>query len=272
MSRSHCEGLRVFVTGAASGIGRALVDALAAAGSHVVATDRDQQGLLRAAQAGAWPEARVWPVCLDVTDGVAWDAICAIAERRHGPIDVLLNVAGYLEPGWTYEIEEEAIDRHFAVNLKGVALGMRQLLPRMIERGRGHIINVASLAALAPIPGIALYSASKYAVRAYSLAAAQEIRGKGVAITVVCPDAVRTPMLELQRDFEQAAMTFSGPRVLEPEEIVASILDEALVRRPLELYVPRRRGWLARAADLAPSLALRISPYLARRGRAQQHR
>lgn len=258
-----------FVTGAGSGIGRALCDAIAARGDRLIATDRDLGAVQRAADEGGWPAQRVFVRRLDVGDADGWEAVVSIGEERAGPIDVLVNVAGYLLPGWAHEIDEAAIDRHFDVNLKGVALGMRAVLPGMIARRAGHVINVASLAALAPIPGIALYSASKYAVRAYSLAAAQELRVHGVAVTVVCPDAVRTPMLALQRDFEQAAMTFSGPRVLEPEEVVAAIFD-AVARRPLELYLPRARGWLARAADLMPRAALTVGPWLSRRGRRQQ--
>ncbi|MBC8067191.1 MAG: SDR family NAD(P)-dependent oxidoreductase, partial [Deltaproteobacteria bacterium] len=239
-------------------------------GDRLLATDRDIEALREHAVAAGWRDDRARVQLLDVTDAQAWAEAVTTAERDLGGIDVLANVAGYLLPGWVHEVDGDAIDRHFDVNVKGVALGMRAVIPGMLERARGHVINVASLAALAPIPGIALYSASKYAVRAYSLAAAQELRGRGVAVTVVCPDAVRTPMLELQRDYEQAAMTFSAPRVLEPEEVVQAILGDVLERRPLELFLPRHRGWLARFADVWPSTAIAIAPLLRRRGRARQ--
>ncbi len=257
------------VTGAASGIGRALAGAIAAQGDRLIATDRALVPLQQAADQDGWPTDRIWVRHLDVCDAAAWDAAVADTTGTNGPIDVLVNVAGYLQPGWTHDVDGEAFDRHFDVNVKGVVLGMRAVLPAMRARGSGHVINVASLAALAPIPGIALYSASKFAVRAYSLAAAQELHGTGVAVSVVCPDAVRTPMLELQRDYEEAAMTFSGPRVLEPEEVARAILD-VVRRRPLELYLPRHRGWLARAADLMPRLAMVLGPRLTRRGRGRQ--
>ncbi len=262
--------MRTFlVTGAASGIGRALADAIVARGDRLLATDRELATLRAHAEAQAWPAERVLVRKLDVTDAIAWDAAVAAANRHLGGVDVLVNVAGYLLPGWVHEVDEEAVDRHFDINVKGVVHGMRAVTPGMIAKHSGHVINVASLAALAPIPGIALYSASKFAVRAYSLAAAQELRPHGVAVTVVCPDAVRTPMLELQRDYEQAAMTFSGPRVLEPSEVVQAILD-AVDDRPLELFLPRHRGWLARVADLWPTTALALAPILRRRGRSRQ--
>jgi 3-oxoacyl-[acyl-carrier protein] reductase len=259
------------VTGCASGIGRALANAIVSRGHRLVATDRDLLALQDHATNARWPDTQVLVRKVDVTDPIEWDAVVAIGTKRFGSIDVLVNVAGYLMPGWAHEVEEDAVHRTFDVNVKGVVFGMRAVLPGMIERHAGHIINVASLAALAPIAGIGLYSASKYAVRGYSLAAAQELRPKGVKVTVVCPDAVRTPMLELQRDYEQAAMTFSGPRVLEPEDVVRAILDDALVRAPLELWLPSHRGLLARLADLMPRAAQAIEPILRKRGRSRQH-
>ncbi|HET6585309.1 MAG TPA: SDR family oxidoreductase, partial [Nannocystaceae bacterium] len=239
-------------------------------GHRLVATDRDLPALQDHAANARWPETQVLVRKLDVVDPIEWDAVTAIATRHFGGIDVLVNVAGYLMPGWVHEVEDDAVNLHFDVNVKGVVHGMRAVLPGMIERRRGHVINVASLAALAPIAGIGLYSASKYAVRAYSLAAAQELRTRGVKVTVVCPDAVRTPMLELQRDYEEAAMTFSGPRVLEPEDVVKAILDDALVRAPLEVWLPSHRGVLARLADLMPRAAQAIEPLLRKRGRSRQ--
>jgi 3-oxoacyl-[acyl-carrier protein] reductase len=262
---------RVFVvTGCASGIGRELADAIVAAGARLVATDRDIEALQRHETQQGWPQDRTMTRALDVTESEQWTRAIEATRERFGRVDVLVNVAGYLLPGWVNEVDDAAVHRHFDVNLKGVVFGTRAVSNAMLEQGSGHIVNVASLAALAPIPGLSLYSASKYAVRAFSLAAAQELRPKGVAVTVVCPDAVRTPMLELQRDYEQAAMTFSGPRVLEPAEVTGAILGPVLARAPLEVFLPPSRGWLARVADVFPTTALTIGPFLRKRGRTRQ--
>src|SRR5690606_22591341 len=119
---------------------------------------------------------------------------------------------------------------------------------------------------------ISLYSASKYAVRAFSIAAAQELKAHGVAVTVVCPDAVLTPMLELQLDRPEAELTFSGSRVLRPDDVVRAIIDEVLPRRPLLLAIPRGRAVLARIADLFPRTAQWIEPIMRKVGRARQRR
>jgi 3-oxoacyl-[acyl-carrier protein] reductase len=262
---------RVFlVTGCASGIGRELADALVALGARLLASDRDIEALRRHAEHEGWPEDRTRTRLLDVTDPKHWASAVDEAREHFGRLDVLVNVAGYLMPAWVHEIDDASVHRHLDVNLKGVVFGTRAVSGTMLEQGTGHVVNVASLAALAPIPGLSLYSASKYAVRAFSLAAAQELRPKGVAVTVVCPDAVRTPMLELQRDYEQAAMTFSGPRVLEPAEVTAAILGPVLKRAPLEVFLPPSRGWLARVADVFPTTALTLGPLLRKRGRSRQ--
>ncbi len=258
------------ITGCASGIGRNLADALVAAGNRVCATDIDLEALQAHVEAEAWPTERLELARLDVTDADQWDVVAERTRHRFGSIDVLCNVAGYLLPGWVQNVDVATIDRHVDLNLKGVMYGMRAVVRHMIENKAGHIINVASMAALAPIPGLALYSASKYAVRAFSLAAAHELRPHGVKVTVVCPDAVRTPMLELQRDYEEAALTFSGPRVLEPEQVTDTIMGEVLRKAPLEVYLPSRRGWLARVADIFPEAGFTLAPLLRKRGRARQ--
>lgn len=262
---------RILVTGCASGIGRELVQVLLAAGHRVLATDRLLPPLRQAAQGWAAtlaPE-QLQLRALDVTDPLAWEAAVAAAQRCFGGLDVLVSVAGVLVPGWAHELTDDAVDLHLDVNVKGVVHGVRAVVPGMIAQGYGHIVNVASLAALAPVPGLALYCASKYAVRGYSLSVALELRRHGIAVTVVCPDAVQTPMLDVQRDVEAAAMTFSGPRVLTVREVSEAIV-RALDERPLELLLPPSRGWLAKLADLAPASGRVIEPLLRWQGRRRQ--
>ena len=241
-----------------------------ARGHQVYATDLDDLALRAHADAHAWPISRAHPRRLDVTDPAAWERVFADAVRLMGHVDVLINIAGYLQPGYIADLPAELVHRHLDVNTKGTIFGTQVGARHMLARGRGHIINIASLAALAPVPGIGIYTASKYAVRGFSLAAAQELRPRGVAVTVVCPDAVQTPMLDLQVGYPEAAMTFSGARFLTVDDIADAIVQRALPRRPLELYLPRSRALLARVADLLPAAALWLRPRLEARGRARQ--
>lgn len=260
---------RCVVTGAASGIGRCVVDALVARGARVLATDIDEDGLAKAA--ASWPD-QVRRHGLDVTRFDGWQAAFAAADDAFGDVDVLFNVAGYLTPGYVHETRCEDVDRHLDINVKGVMFGTRVAAERMVRRGAGHIVNIASMAAFAPIPGLSLYCASKFAVRAYSLAAAIELKDKGVAVTVVCPDAVATPMLDKQQSYEEASLTFSAPRVLTPEEVAAELTGPVLDKRPMEVALPRSRKWLGRVIDAFPELAPLVVPLFVKQGSAKRAR
>lgn len=207
---------------------------------------------------------------LDVTSPGDWKKVMDLAIKKWGKIDVLLNVAGYLLPGYIYEVPPNHIDRHVDINTKGVLYGTREAAIRMVAAGAGHIINIASLAGVAPISGISLYSTSKFAVRGFSLAIAQELREKNVFVTVVCPDAIKTPMLDLQKDYKQASMTFSGGRILTVEEVSKIVLGKVLAKRPLEILIPSHRGILAKIGNVFPTIAAILGPILRKKGLEKQ--
>ena len=265
--------LRCLVTGAASGIGREVASRLRAQGRRVMATDVAEEALAQWAAEGDENAAeRMATTRLDVRDPAAWQRALAAMEERWGGVDVVFNVAGYLQPGYAAELALEDVDRTFDINVKGVIYGTRLAAARMVVAGSGHVVNVASMAAFAPVPGLSLYGASKYAVRSFSLAAAMELRARGVAVTVVCPDAVDTPMLDKQEGYDEAAITFSAPRVLSAAEVAEALTGVVIDERPIELALPRSRKWLARAVDLFPALGPRVAPLFQRIGRRAQRR
>ncbi len=269
---SRLAGRVALVTGAAGGIGGATARRLVEGGARVVLADLDRDALAAQVRAHGWSEGQALPVALDVRRVEDWRAALDAAAERWGEVDLLYNVAGILRPGPVHAAPVEEVALHLDVNAKGVLLGTRLATERMVARGRGHVVNVASMAALAPIPGLALYSASKFAVRAYSLIAAQELRPLGVHVTVVCPDAVQTPMLDLQLDHPEAALTFSGGKVLTADDVAEALVGPRVVRArpPMEVWLPRRRGLLARFGDLLPAAGFRIGEVLTRRGLARQ--
>lgn len=261
-----------FLTGAASGIGKHLALALARRGKRVFATDVNEAGLALTAREAHTTEDRFVTAQLDVTRGDDWERAFTAAVAAFGAIDVLVNVAGFLHPGRVADLVERDIDTHLAVNVKGVALGTQAAAKHMTARGQGHVINVGSLASLAPVPGLAMYCASKFAVRGFTLAAATELAEHGVAVTLIMPDAVKTPMLDLQKDFEEAALTFSGAAPLDVTDVERVFFDVVLPRRPLEVTLPLSRGALARVANGAPALSRVLYPILKKKGLAQQAR
>lgn len=259
----------VLVTGAASGIGRHLATVLAERGHTVVATDIHTDGLVAARTERGWDALGVRCDRLDVTEPASWEAVIGAAEAR-APLDIVMNIAGFLRPGRAVAVEDRDIDLHLSVNVKGTILGTRAAARRMIPRRSGHIINIGSLASLSPVPGLSLYCASKFAVRGFSLSAAVELAAHGVALSLVLPDAVATPMLELQLDYEESALTFSGDRTLTVEDIERLIVDVVIPKRPLEVAIPFGRGALAKIASAIPSSSKLLYPLLKKKGLASQ--
>ncbi len=261
----------MLVTGSASGIGRHVAESYYRAGHRVAFADLSAPRLEQiCAQLPPETGGAALPVAFDARDEKGWERAIAEIVARWGRLDVLLNIAGYLHVAELLSAPSSAVHDHLDINAKGVIFGTL-LAARQMRRqpAGGHIINVASLAGIAATPGLTLYSASKFAARGFSLAAAQELAPYNIAVTVICPDAVQTPMLDLQVDRPEAALTFSGGRILTVAEVAAAI-EDARRRRPLEVVIPRHRGWLAKLTSLYPPLSGWLVKPLRRRGRQQQ--
>ncbi|PID42088.1 MAG: 3-ketoacyl-ACP reductase [Proteobacteria bacterium] len=262
----------VWLTGCASGVGKHLMRVFVEKNYRVVATDIDIDELQAVAESEKWVKPRLLVRRLDVTSRADWEAVCDDVLAKWGKIDRLFNIAGYLKPGFIHETEPEQIDLHMDINVKGAMYGSQVVSKLMVRQGYGHIITIASMASLAPIPGIALYSASKYAVRAFSLALAEELRPRGVSVSVICPDAIETPMLSLQEDYEEAALTFSGPQVLTVEDIESVVFSTILGKKPLEVCIPWRRGALARLGNAFPGISSILAEALKKKGAKEQEK
>jgi len=267
--------LSIVLTGCASGIGRQLATDLYRLGHRIVATDVNEPAM-REWGATHWPDpARVEILALDVRDAEAWERALDRAEARFVEIDVLMNVAGYLVARWAHETSVADVGLTVDVNVKGVMFGTNAAVRRMLRRGRGHVVNVASIGGIVPVPGLAVYSASKHAVRGFSLAAAQELRDKGIFVTSVCPGPVATPMLDVQLPRDEAALTFSSARALSAEQVSTAIIERVLTDRPLELVLPAPRSGqrvLARLVGAFPALGSAVRPVLTRMGRRRQEK
>lgn len=264
------EGTVVWLTGCASGVGLHLADAFLARGARVFATDLDLEGMRRAARANDWDAGRLLMRRLDVGNRGAWEDLYTELIGAWGRLDLLFNVAGVIHPGRLADASEEDYDRHMDVNVRGVVNGCQVAARHMLAQGKGHIVNISSLAGIAPVPGIGLYSASKHAVRAYSLVLAEELRDTGVAVTVICPDAIETPMLVRQEDFEEAAITFSGRSPLTVRDVSGAVFGRVLKDRPVEVGIPGGRALQARIAGAFPAISRLMFRRLRRRGARTQ--
>ena len=252
------------ITGAASGIGRHWAGVLARRPGQprLMLTDVNVAGLRAAFSESEAVRLRG----LDIRDAEQWRAVLDETLARFGRLDYLFNIAGGGRPAILIEQPLDDIPAVLDLNLTGPILGMKLAGEIMARQGAGHIVNVGSLAGLAPTPGNALYAAAKAGLRQASLAAALELRRRGVAVTVVAPDLVDTPLMRANMSRgAAAALAYSGAGPLSVAE-VARAFWRALRDRPLEITLPRWRGWLARFTNLNPALMLALYEPLRRRG------
>ena len=247
---------RAVVTGAGRGLGAAIAARLRAEGYDVTATDISGGD-----------------VHLDVRDAEA----CRALARAVQP-DVWINNAGILGAGDSATQPDDVVESVVAVNLLGVIRGTRAAVEVMREReggrGRGHVINVGSLASWVPVPGECVYAATKAGVLSFTLGLEGELRARGVTgirFTVLCPDGMLTPMITEVIDDPAVAMTFTGLRPVTAEEVAEAALRA--LRRPRRVVsVPHWRGAQVRLISAVPDLVLRAAPLFTRLGRAQQDR
>jgi len=181
------EGKRAFVTAAAAGIGRACAIAFAQEGAHVVATDIDQKGLETAKAEGVQHIER-----LDVRDTASVNAIAG----RTGPVDILLNAAGFVHHGTVLDCSEQDWDFSFDINVKSMHRTIRAFLPGMLSAGGGSIINISSAAGVfKAAPNRYVYGATKAAIAALTRAVAADFITRGIRCNAICPGTIETPSM-----------------------------------------------------------------------------
>ena len=212
------------ITAAAQGIGRASAEALARAGARVIATDINE-GKLAQLQGIAGIETRK----LDVLDTKNVEAVVAAI----GPVDVLFNCAGFVHNGTLLDSTQDELDFAYDLNVKAMVRTIRAVLPGMLARGAGSIINMASVASsVKGVPSRFVYSTTKAAVIGLTKSVAADYVGRGVRCNAICPGTVETPSLEdrlrSQGDYEKTRAAFIARqpigRVGRPEEIADLVL------------------------------------------------
>jgi NADP-dependent 3-hydroxy acid dehydrogenase YdfG len=234
------------VTGAARGIGKATAHAFVREGMKVAIGDIDGE-LAEATAAELGPNAAGFE--LDVTRRESFEAFVDAAEERLGPLDVLVNNAGIMPLGRFLDEDDATARRMIDINLHGVIHGMKIALPRMMERNRGHVVNIASQAGKYGAPGGATYSATKHAVVGLTEAVRGElhIESSAVELSYVMPFVVKTDLGTGTRDAR-------GMKKLEPAEVADAIVD-AVRRGVVEVWLPRSSRHTHRAAALLPRRA-----------------
>ena len=229
------------ITGAARGIGKATAEALVRQGMKVAIGDLDLAEAQRTAdQLGAGTIA----LELNVTDRESVDRFVEQTEEQLGPIDVFVNNAGIMQLGAFLEETDATAQRQIDINVSGVLYGMKAVLPKMRQRNRGHVVNIASSAGKAGFPGGATYCGTKHFVVGVSEAVRAELRETPIEISCVMPGIVNT---ELASGLQQAR----GVKNVNPEDVANAIVD-ALQRPHFDVFVPKSIGPINKVLGVLP--------------------
>jgi short-subunit dehydrogenase len=247
----NVRGKTVVITGAARGIGYATAQALLARGARVVIGDRDIDAL-ECAVAAISRLGQVSGHPLDVTDKESFAAFLDKARADGGGhIDVLINNAGVMPVGPFLSQSAQAIRSSIEVNFYGVLTGCQLVLPDMVTRRSGHIVNIASMAGIVAVPGQVVYAGTKFAVVGLSSALADEFAPHGVKVTAVLPTFTNTELIA-------GTSPSASQKPVEPSEIAAAIV-KVLDKPKSRVSVP---GWGKSFAVLATLLSDRSRRWL----------
>ncbi|MDX3672289.1 SDR family NAD(P)-dependent oxidoreductase [Streptomyces europaeiscabiei] len=257
----------VLVTGAAAGIGAAIADAAVGAGHRVLLTDVDET----AAQAtAARLGKRAAAFRLDIRDPEGWTKAFDAAEAEFGPVDILVNNAGIITTGKTRDLSLEQHRAMVEVNLLGTMTGVYTAIPRMTERGSGHIVTICSMSSFLALPGYATYGGTKHGLRAFHHAVALEERHGPLDFTIIHPAATRTEMLDQELNDPTAITAFAEKSV--PPAEVAKVVVESFRTRPTEVVFPTLAGRVQQVAGAVPQLIRLLVPIIEAKGRRERDR
>lgn len=257
------------VTGAARGIGREVALRLGRRGHDVLVTDIDEAG---AGETAAAIGERGHAMRHDVRDPDGHRAV-ARAARERGPLAVWVNNAGVLRTDKAWAHSDDEVRLMVEANLLGVLWGSRAAVEAM-RPGAGHIVNLASMSAFGPVPGLAVYGATKHAVLGFTASLQGDLEDAGIPVRVhaVCPDGVDTRMVgERAHDPDSAIIFSTGKNLLAPQEVADRIM-ELLDSTAIVVSFPRRRAGVARFAGRYPRVGLRLLPLFKRIGERNRQR
>ncbi|HXC51316.1 MAG TPA: SDR family oxidoreductase [Candidatus Limnocylindrales bacterium] len=263
------EGKTVIVTGASSGIGESAARQFAAEGASVVLAARSAATLEHLASEIAAEGGVAMAVPTDVSDSSACALLLEAAQAKFGAIHVLVNNAGYNFRGPVEEAPSAELAKIIDVNLRAPVVLSRLALPYLRRSGKAAIVNVASIAGRIPLPYEATYSATKFGLRAFTFALAEELESTGITVSAVSPGPVETGFL--LHDVEEVPdIVFSQP-MSSAAEVAALVLDCAH-DGALERVCPQISGYLATAGYLVPQLPRLLRPLLQYQGRAAKEK
>ncbi len=253
----------VIVTGASEGVGAEVARLFALVGANLVLVARTSKNLKRIA-VELEKKTRVEIVAMDVSDAGACSRLFSTAQATFGAVHILINNAGCHYRGNFGSICPDDLMRMIDVNLKAPIVLSRNALPFIRKAGGGAIINVASLAGRTPVPGAAVYSASKFGLRAFTFALAEELKDDKIKVAAVSPGPINTSFIMTNIN-TVTDLTFSQP-ICTAREVAAEILKLCSDKKR-ERSMPQISGWLTHITYLWPFIGRFIRPVLEKKGR-----
>jgi len=224
----NLHGSIAIITGAGSGIGRAAALTLSHAGVSVVLAARTRQNLEALAQEIASNGGTALALPCDVSDETQVEKLVTTTKERFGRLDILITSAGGASFAPLVESHTEDWDAMMQINLRGTYLCCKHALKVMLVQGRGHILNVLSIASQTILPGSAAYTASKFGALGLTKVMAAEVRAQGIKVTAVIPGAVDTPL------WDKSGGDLDRKKMLSPADVATAMLS--IIAQPPEIY------------------------------------
>jgi len=233
----------VIVTGGSGGIGNAIVSKLASYGAKVCAAYH------RNITADYYDKNICW-IQADIIKAEDRERLLSFSLQKFGKIDMLINCAGYLEPGEFSSLETNQINRMIELNLTSTIILIQKTLELMKEQRNGHIINIGSLGGIVPMPYSSVYSATKFALRGFSFSISEELKGTGVKVSLITPGSVATKMLDNEAQNINSAMSFLS-KPISPTKVADAVL-KVIYKPTVELIIPRSQSFGSKLLVFSP--------------------
>jgi short-subunit dehydrogenase len=251
----------IIVTGGSGGIGSAIVNKLVSYDANVISVYNDNYPYEQSGENVAIFKA-------DLKKSEEWDKLIFFVLNNHGKIEVLINCAGTLEPGRFISLDEKQIKKMVEVNLDSVMIGVNKTLKIMIRQESGHIINIGSLGGIVPMPYCSVYSATKFALRGFSFSLAEELKGKGINVSLITPNSVATKMLDHEANGINTAISFVS-KPISPSLIANEVL-KVIIHPKRESVIPKSQSFTSKVLSLSPFMFSKLYPLLHRIGKSRK--
>ncbi len=273
----HWENQKVLITGGSSGIGLALAKALSSRGCHVGLLARDKEKLTAALkqvrQSAKKDQQRFSTIACDVTDYDAVQKHLRIWIDQYGTPDILVNSAGVTYPGYFQDLDVDIFHWLMNVNYFGTLHVTKALVPEMLSRGSGKIVNIASQAGFIGVYGYSGYGASKYAVRGFSDVLRAEMKPHGIQVSIVFPPDTQTPQLDFEKDLKpfETKEIAGNSSVLSAERVAEDILKG--LRKNRYMIIPGLEGKVFyRLTNLLGNLTYPLMDWMVRQAQKKKQK